>query len=403
MSSLERYFQPNIAFAIILALAVSQYAILVIYMFGGSSDFVLGGDFISFWSAARETLSGEMTALYAPDGLHAAFETHRPEVIVQGLTWQYPPHAGLIFSPIGALPYEAAYALWSALGLVVFAWTLTQAGVRGHALIAALATIPVLITLNTGQNALFTASLMLLAVFNAKPKPILAGLAAALLTVKPQLGILLPILFIAGGHWRAFSAAAIASLVLWGGSVLVLGTAPWIAFFEFLGIISGSVSDGAMPLYKMVNVYAAARLAGIPEGGSALLAGVTYLAAVLTVIWVCHRTSDPKWRYSALASATLLSAPYSMYYELVLLVPAIWFVAERGFQRGWLVLERESIASLIVLTLVVPGPETQVGGSFCFLVSAMVAGILFRRWRAEYAPLPVPAEAGPAPLNQAVD
>ena len=88
MSSLERYFQPNMAFAVILALAAFQYGILVLYMFGGSPDYVLGGDFIAFWAAARETLSGEMAALYAPDGLLAAIETHRPGTHVDGLTWQ---------------------------------------------------------------------------------------------------------------------------------------------------------------------------------------------------------------------------------------------------------------------------------------------------------------------------
>ena len=41
MSSLERYFQPNFAFAIILALAAFQYAILAIYM-------VLASQFESF-------------------------------------------------------------------------------------------------------------------------------------------------------------------------------------------------------------------------------------------------------------------------------------------------------------------------------------------------------------------
>ena len=98
MSSLERYFQPNFAFAVILALAAFQYAILAIYMFGGSPDYVLGGDFVAFWSAARETLNGDMAGLYASDGLANAIAAHRPEAVVEGLTWQYPPHASLIFA-----------------------------------------------------------------------------------------------------------------------------------------------------------------------------------------------------------------------------------------------------------------------------------------------------------------
>ncbi len=386
MSSLERYFQPNMAFAILLALAVFQYATLVIYMFGGSPDYVLGGDFVAFWAAARETLNGDMAALYAPEGLAAAIETHRPETHVDGLTWQYPPYASLIFAPVGLLPFEMAYAVWSWLGIALFALALRQIGVRGQALIALMATIPVLIALNTGQNALFTTSLMLLAVFHAKSRPVLAGAAAALLTLKPQLGLLLPVLFLAGGHWRAFAAAALGSLLIWGGSVLVLGTATWTAFFEFLGHVSGSVTDGAMPLYKMVNVYAAARLAWVPDTLALTLAGLSYIVAAAALAWTCRKTDAPNWRYAVLASATLLTAPYSMYYELVLLVPALWFVARQAHKAGWLAFERESLAALVLLTLFLPGPATQRGGSLCFLVSALACLVIYRRLRAEFGP-----------------
>lgn len=383
MSSLERYFQPNLAFAVILMLAALQYAMFAIYLVSGGEGFVFGGDFVAFWAAAQETLSGEMSSLYAPDGLAAAIDAHRPGAGVDGLTWQYPPHASALFAPIGLLPFEAAYALWCGLGLASFAWTLSTIGVRGRALVAIMASIPVLIVLNTGQNALFTASLMLLAVFNAKSKPILAGLAAALLTLKPQLGILLPVLFLAGGHWRAFASAALASLLLWAGTALTLGVDTWVAFFEFLGVISGSVSDGVMPLYKMVNVYAAARLAWLPNGLAVVLAGLSYLIAIAAVVWTCRKTADPKWRYGALAAATLLTAPYSMYYELVLLVPAIWFVAHRAHQGGWLAWERESLAVLVGLTLFLPGPTTQVGISLGFLAAALVAVLLYRRLRVD--------------------
>lgn len=385
MSSLERYFEPKPAFAILLVLAALQYAMLILFIFGGAPDYVVGGDFVAFWSAARETLNGDLAALYAPTGLEAAIQAHRPEANVDGLTWQYPPHASLLFAPIGLLPFEAAYALWCGLGLAAFAQVLRTIGVQGRALIALMATLPVLIVLNTGQNALFMASLMLLAVFNMKSRPILAGLAAALLTVKPQLGILLPVVFLAGGHWRAFAVAAISSLALWIAAALTLGTDTWRAFFDFLGVVSGSVTEGTMPLYKMVNVYAAARLAWLPDGLAAGLAALSYLAALIAVIWICRKTEDPKWRYGVLASATLLTAPYSMYYEFVLLVPALWFVALRACQAGWLKWERESLAVLIGFTLFLPGPETQVGASLCFMVSLLAAMMLFRRIRCEFA------------------
>ncbi len=385
MTSFERYFQPSFAFAVVMALALSQYAIFVAFLFGGSSEFVLGGDFIAFWSAAREILDGNLTGLYAPDGLETAIATHRPGVDVTGLTWQYPPHASLIFSPIGYLPYEIAYALWCALGLAFFTGALIQSGLRGRWLIAALATIPVLTALNTGQNALFTGGLLLLAVTYAKPKPVLAGLAAALLTIKPQLGFLLPVLFIVGGYWRAFGVAALASLVLWAISFFIFGAAAWTAFFGFVGAIGESVSDGVMPLFKMVNVYAAGRLAWLPDLVAAAMAISAVLIAIAALVWTCRRTDVPTWRYAVLASGTLLAAPYSMYYELVLLVPAIFFLLQQGARTGWLTWERETIAVIALLTLLVPGPSVQFGVSVSFITCALVGWSVFRRVRYEFS------------------
>ena len=77
MSSLERYFQPNRAFTLILVLAAFQYTILALFILGASPDFVVGGDFVAFWSAARETLNGDLAALYASDGLAAAIEGNK--------------------------------------------------------------------------------------------------------------------------------------------------------------------------------------------------------------------------------------------------------------------------------------------------------------------------------------
>ena len=385
MASLERFFQPSFAFAIVMALALSQYAILVIYMLGGTPDFIFGGDFIAFWSAARETLAGNLSDLYAADGLNEAILAHRPGVDGVGLTWQYPPHASLIFSPLGYLPYEVAYAVWCAFGLCVFTAVLIQSGLRGRWLIAALATIPVLTVINTGQNASFTAGLLLLAVLYAKPKPVLAGLAAALLTIKPQLGFLLPVLFIAGGHWRAFIAAALGSIALWGGALLILGSEPWMAFFGFVGTVSGSVSDGSMPLYKMVNVYAAARLAWLPDLLAIGIALSAVLLAIAALVWTTRRTEDPKWRYAVLAAGTLLTAPYSMYYELILLVPAVFFVLQDGGNTGWNKWEREVIAFIMLLTLLVPGPITHFGVSPSFMTSALIGLVIYRRVRERFS------------------
>jgi len=379
MTSIERLSRPRFAFLLVMAVAITQYAVWVILVLSGGPDFILGGDFVAFWCAARETLAGNLVDLYTADGVDAAILKHRPDIELTGLTWQYPPHASLIFSPIGYLPFMLAYALWCGLGLTVFTTVLISIGLKGRFLLAVLAMAPVMIALNTGQNALFTGSLLLVAVFYAKPRPVLAGLAAGLLTIKPQLGVLLPVFFLASGHWRAFLVAAIVSILLCGWSYLVVGAEGWIAFFTFLGIISDSVSNGIMPLYKMVNVYSAARLAWLPEIIVLALAGLTLAASICAIVWTSRNTDDARWHYAVLATMTLLTTPYSMYYELVLIVPALAFVVLHGAQTRWLSWERESVAALMLISVTLPGPETQVGLSLGFIVCLAASAIVIRR------------------------
>ena len=192
-------------------------------------------------------------------------------------------------------------------------------------------------------------------------------------------------LFIVGGYWRAFGVAALASVALWAISFFIFGADAWVAFFGFAGAIGESVSDGVMPLFKMVNVYAAARLAWLPDLVAAAMAISAVLIAIAALVWTCRRTDAPTWQYAVLASGTLLAAPYSMYYELVLLVPAIFFLLQHGARTGWLAWERETIAIIALLTLLVPGPSVQFGVSVSFITCALVGWSVFRRVRYEFS------------------
>ena len=386
MSATDRLFDPKLAFLAVLAIAGTQYLVFVMALFGVSPDYVFGGDFAAFWAASKETLEGGMAGLYAPQGLEQAIQAHSPHQDLEGLTWQYPPHAGLIFSPLGLLPFPIAYAVWCSAGLLVYASALYAIGLRDRFLVVAIASILVLLALKTGQNALFMGALLLVAVYYAGSKPWLAGLAAALLTIKPQLGFLLPVLFLAGGHWRAFAHASVGSLGLIGLSVGLLGTSTWAAFIESVLAVSGSVATGEMPIYKMVNLYAAAQLLGLPDAFAWSIAGLAILSAMVAMIWVARATEDPAWHYAVLAGLTLFVAPYSYYYELALIVPAILIIVKRGHEAGWLRFEREMLAGGVLLCLALPGLPIRSGVSINFILMALIAVIIARRVTAELAP-----------------
>ena len=388
MPALDRLFDPKLAFMAVLAIAVSQYAVFVASLFGLSADYTFGGDFAAFWAAARETLEGGMAGLYAPEGLDRAIQMHSPHKDLDGLTWQYPPHSTLIFSPIGLLPFSVAYGVWCVMGLLVYTLALWSIGLRDRLLVVALATVPVVLTLKTGQNALFMGALLIITVFNARSRPLIAGLAAAFLTTKPQLGLLLPILFIAAGYWRAAFYASLGSAAALAASVGIVGIETWGRFFEALTSVSGAVADGDMPIFKMINLYAAAQLLGLPDMLAASVAAGGLMIAAGILVWVTRATDDPKWQYAALAVLTLIATPYSYHYELVLVVPAILFVLQRGFSAGWLRFERELIALALLLTLAIPGLPIRSGISINFVLMALLAVIVLRRIKVDLAPAP---------------
>ncbi|MEO1475400.1 MAG: glycosyltransferase family 87 protein [Pseudomonadota bacterium] len=386
-SQLEKYLTVERAFLLIVLIGLTKWATYPFAMLGPNPAGELGGDFVAFWSAARETLAGNMSALYPASGLLDAIAIHRPSALenVSGLTWQYPPHSTLIFSPFGLAPFPVAYAAWSATGAIAYAASLTLVGARRRALLALMATSIVFTAVITGQNGLFTGALIIAAVMWADKRPILAGLAAAALTIKPQIGLLLPLAYLAGRAWRPFITAAIASAVLWGGSVLIAGAGNWRAFLSSVTDVGASVESGIMPLYKMVTVFSALRLGHIPaEIALALSLGIGLVVAA-AVAWVWSRTSDASLRLMAISAGALLIAPYAFYYELTIPMAGLFVLACRGHEHGWLAGEKLSVAALVLLSLFLPGPEIRSGLSLSFLCLAGTAGLIMRRLVVELA------------------
>lgn len=385
MPSADRIFDPRLAFLACIAIASTQVFVFALALLGFSPDYTFGGDFAVFWTAASETLNGNITELYNAEAFGNAVAAQKFDDDLAGLTWQYPPHASLLFSVLGTLPFHIAYAVWCVAGLALYAAALASIGFRHRLLVAALASVPVMVAITTGQNGLFTAGLLMLAVFHARSRPLVAGLAAALLTIKPQLGFLLPVLFIAGGHWRAFGYATLISIALAAISIGAYGLETWFVFFDSVRSVSGTVASGLMPLFKMVNVYAASRLAGLPDVAAIAMAGLTILAAIIATAWIARRSDDPKWHYAVIACATLIAAPYSYYYELTIAVPAIFIILQHGHNAGWLRFEREIIAGAALMTLALPGLPVRSGISVCFILMALVSVIVLRRVAAEFA------------------
>jgi hypothetical protein len=225
--------------------------------------------------------------------------------------------------PFGLLPFPLAMALW--LTATATAYLVAVKRLFPAAGWLPLAFPPVLVDFAIGQNGFLTAALFAAAMAALPRRPLVAGLIAGCLIFKPQLGLFLPIAFVASREWRAIAGAAMSSIVVTisGAVVFGLGTmAAWVAQLPLYGQIA---RDGSVGWIQFTSVYSAARQAGA-AANLALSLHVIVATAAAWAVWRAWRSSrDPLAKASVLACATVLASPYLFLYdELILVIPFLW-------------------------------------------------------------------------------
>lgn len=292
-------------------------------------------DFLSYWAAAVMTLGGNPADAY-DISLHNAvqqtafrFDTRLP--------FAYPPPYLFLIAPLGYLSYPIAAALWVAVSLLAFVGA-ARTTLRGK-LVVALAFPPVAICGISGQNGLLTAAIFIFGLSQFSRSAFRAGLILGCLVIKPQLGLLLPIAFIAAREWRAFAGASLSVIILCLASLLVWGAAPWVGFFNQSTLFASIATDGLVGWHKMASVYAAMRLIG---AGAALAAAVHIVGAVVAtgLVWhVWREQQDLAIRVATLTAASLLISPYLYVYDQTMLIGGIgWLAAHSGTRRTFALL-----------------------------------------------------------------
>jgi hypothetical protein len=115
--------------------------------------------------------------------------------------------------------------------------------------------------------------------------------------------------------------------------------------------------------YKMQSVFAAARLLGSPMLVAYSLQALVALATAAAVAWVWRRaTGDPDMKSAALMAATPLSTAFIFDYDLMLLAPAITWLARKGVTDTAVPYERTILVSAFLAPFVsrVMGMETHL-------------------------------------------
>jgi len=289
-------------------------------------------DFTAFWAAAKLAVAGMPLAAFDPNALRAALAL--PSDAPPGdLLWLYPPAWHVVVLPLGLLPFSAAYLVFSAVTLAAFAAaTRRLAAPLPGGLALVLAAPAVIIILTLGNNSLlWTAGLVAALGALGQGRAALAGLLIALLTVKPQLGVLIPVALVAGGHWRTIAWAAAGTLAVVALSTAIMGAAYWPQFFTAVRFMSGLMETEIVRFERMMTWYALARLGGAGHGTAFALQLAVTAACVLAIAWIWRRPATLDLKAAALCTAIPLATPYAYHYEMTLTLAAALFLARDGF------------------------------------------------------------------------
>jgi len=307
---------------------------------------VIGEDFVNYWMGAKYALSGQAAEAYDFQGYLGALESFAGTKL-EPYHYGYPPNHMLLTLPLAFLPFIEALVLWTVLGFAAVFFMVKPLLGRRQALLATFAAPAGFVNALYGQNGALSAVCLGGGLLVLESSPILSGVLFGTLSFKPQMGVLIPIALMCGGHWRAFASASVTVVALVLVSAGLTGWEAWFAFVErmsALGSVVLAYGDGVW--HRMPSMFVSSRVLGADVQTAWLLQIPVSIACLVAVVVGWRREVSPSVKASILVLATLLATPYSHDYDFVVVVVVFAWRLKDDEWRPW-----EALALALVLML----------------------------------------------------
>ncbi|NIJ49888.1 glycosyltransferase family 87 protein [Rhizomicrobium electricum] len=287
-----------------------------------------GRDFLNFWMVGRAAYAPDPGRYYDP----ATYNRALTGTVGQGYppqSWSYPPTLLIAAAPFGLLPYRLALALWTLLGgAALFAAARQILRDRGSAVFV-FAAPAALFALMSGQWSFFTTALLFGGLALLEKRPVVAGILFGLLSLKPQVALLVPVLLIAGRHWRTLASAAATAAALAGLTVALYGIEVWRDYIA-IGIPAQNtvlVHTEILATQAMPTVFMNLHRIGFGYGAAMAVQIAVALAAAVCVYRMWRRPGDPAVKTTQFLAASVAATPYLMPYDtLPLALAGLWLL-----------------------------------------------------------------------------
>ena len=425
-----------VAFAVLAAtLICAAFFLATAHGFNDRLGRPLGTDFSSFYAAGTLVLDGQPAGPYALAVLHA-----REQAIFGSATpfyiFPYPPFFLLIAGALAPLSYPLALVVWQATTLILYLVSIRNilssswpglsrpstpsflsspqdvdarhkaghddgeagAGRDPLWLLVALGFPAVFVNLGHGQNGFLTAGLFGFALAALQRRPLIAGVLFGLLAYKPQFGLMIPLVLLATGQWRVIAAAAATVAALALATLALFGADVWQAFIASTTVTRTTLLEyGDISWFKMQSVFAALRLWHAPMDLAYFVQGAVTLTVAVSLVQLWRSRARYPLKAAALPVATLLATPFCFDYDLMLLAPAIAFLAIDAAERGVAPWQKSILAALWIVPLIartvagatlIPLTVPLLLLAFAFMLRcAMAGGGTSRLWHFAARPL----------------
>jgi hypothetical protein len=305
-----------------------------------------GSDWMVLWGAAHQAMSGHLALIFDGDRFTAWLNGALKGWLSSPVAfrpWVYPPSFLVLLAPFEPLGFLGSYAAFQVLsaGLLVAAILYRSERPQVAPWLAAAVLLSPAASVNVvdGQCSFLVAALLIGGFRLLKARPLLAGAALGLLTFKPQFWLLVPVALAAAGQWRALAAAIGSAGALALGSAAIFGIEAWIWWVRET-LESYASADPKWVEFGRIwgdSVYACAVLLGAPAKLASLIQTGAIVAGAAATFAAFRSRLSPDLKLAVLLAATLLAAPHSGSYDMVLLTVAagLWLAAEDGPQPLW--------------------------------------------------------------------
>lgn len=353
-----------------LVVAVVIFVLYVFFLpnftdFSPSNAPINHKDLVAFLRAGDMAIAGEAVGAYD----RVLFQSGLPEGNSAHL-WLYPPTGLLAAAPLALLPFGAVKLAWIAAAFLAAIAIARLSGGANPLKTLALAFSPAIFSaLFIFQAGAVVAAILSFALSQAARRPILAGVAFGVLTIKPQYGLMAPMFLLATRNVKTFAAATITALVLAAMSVALFGTESWSAFFASL-----EGSHAGLAMRPQPGGVSAAQLAIKLGGGGAAAIAAEFGAIVVSA--ACVALAASRLSRSGLVAVTLYASlaasPSAWIYDWALVAAALAFYAAAAPKWG----VGFQIAALLLWVAALPA-TFGVGGETSLIAPLALFGGLF--------------------------